>query len=66
MVFKRDATQRELKDIQNVKLTVISTLLASIIGGLFGFGGSLLVFLGSQKSLDEARSQHFNDVRGEI
>lgn len=50
----------------NTKLTIIVTLLASFIGGAFGFGGSLLIFLSSQEALVQARSEHFDDVRREI
>ncbi len=52
--------------IQGTKIAVIATLLASLIGGLFGFGGSLLIFFSSEKALQEARGQHIDDVRREI
>ncbi len=63
----QNLTQDEPKStIQNTKMTVIATLVASLIGGLFGFSGSLLVFFSSERSLQEAYGQHVDDVQREI
>lgn len=64
MTVAQDATAGDPKrTILDNKLTIIVTLLASLIGGIFGFGGSLLVFFSSQASLKQAYSQHAEDVR---
>jgi hypothetical protein len=47
------------------KLTIMATLAAAIIGGVFGFSGSLLVFFSSQGSIEQAYGQHVEDVRRE-
>jgi hypothetical protein len=66
MTSREAITQDEPKhNIQNAKLTVIATLLASFIGGAFGFGGSLLVYFSSAASIAQASNQHMDDVRRE-
>jgi hypothetical protein len=47
----------------SARFTVLATLVGSLIGGLFGFGGSALVFWNAEKSLQQSQLQYSMNMR---